>query len=69
MEFLFALEKNKSKYYKIKFDIELSNKEDRMNLFAMTPYFYRTSRADFEKLEKANGLITEVEFNVEVYRK
>ena len=55
--------------YKIKFDIELSNKEDRMNLFAMTPYFYRTSRADFEKLEKADGLITEAEFNVEVYRK
>ncbi len=55
--------------HKVSFEIELSDKEDRMNLFAMTPYFYRTSRADFEKLEKADGLKTEVQFNIEVYRK
>ena len=55
--------------HKVSFEIELSDKEDRMNLFAMTPYFYRTSRADFEKLEKAEGLKTEVQFNIEVYRK
>lgn len=55
--------------HQVSFDIELSDKEDRMNLFAMTPYFYRTSRADFEKLEKAEGLKTEVQFNIEVYRK
>ncbi len=55
--------------HKIRFEIELSDKEDRMNLFAMTPYFYRTSRKDFEKLEEATELATEVEFNIEVYRK
>ena len=55
--------------HKVRFEIELSDKEDRMNLFAMTPYFYRTSRKDFEKLENAEGLVTEVEFDIEVYRK
>ena len=55
--------------HKIKFDIELNNKEDRRSLFAMTPYFYRTSRKDFEKLESADELTTEVEFNIELYRK
>ena len=55
--------------YKVKFEIELTDKEDRMNLFAMTPYFYRTSRKDSEKLENAEGLVTEVEFDIEVYRK
>ena len=55
--------------YKVRFEIELSDKEDRMNLFAMTPYFYRTSREDFAKLENADKLITEVEFDIEVYRK
>ena len=54
---------------KVRFEIELAEAEDRMNLFAMTPYFYRTSRKDAEKLEKADGLITEVEFNIEVYKK
>ena len=55
--------------YKVRFEIELSDKEDRMNLFAMTPYFYRTSRKDAEKLENADRLVTEVEFDIEVYRK
>lgn len=55
--------------FKVRFDIELPEKEDRVNLFAMTPYFYRTSRRDFEKLENADGLVTEVEFDIEVYIK
>lgn len=55
--------------HKVRFDIELSDREDRMNLFAMTPYYYRTSRKDMEKLENANSLVTEVEFDIEVYKK
>lgn len=55
--------------HKVRFDIELSEKEDRMALFAMTPYYYRTSRRDMEKLENAEELVTEVEFNIEVYKK
>ena len=55
--------------HRVSFEIELSDREDRMNLFAMTPYFYRTSRRDAEKLENADGLVTEVEFDIEVYKK
>lgn len=55
--------------FKVRFDIELTEKEDRVDLFAMTPYFYRTSRRDFERLEKAEDLVTEVEFDIEVYTK
>jgi len=54
---------------KVRFEISLSDKNDRMALFAMTPYFYRTSRKDMEKLENAEELVTEVEFNIEVYEK
>ena len=39
------------------------------DLFSMTPYYYRTSRADMEKLENTTGLVTEVEFDIEVYKK
>jgi 23S rRNA (guanine745-N1)-methyltransferase len=55
--------------HKVRFDITLSEREDRMALFAMTPYYYRTSRGDMEKLENAEGLVTEVEFDIEVYKK
>ena len=55
--------------HKVRFEIELNDKQDRMDLFAMTPYYYRTSRKDMEKLENAKGLVTEVEFNIEVYKK
>lgn len=54
---------------KIRFEISLPEKEDRMDLFAMTPYFYRTSPNDAKKLENAEGLVTEAEFNIEVYEK
>ena len=55
--------------HKVKFDLSLDSAEDRMNLFAMTPYFYRTAKKDAEKLENAYGLVTEAEFNIEVYIK
>lgn len=55
--------------HKVRFEIELSSREDRMALFAMTPYYYRTSRTDMEKLLNAEGLVTEVEFDIEVYKK
>ena len=55
--------------FKVRFDIELTEKEDRVDLFAMTPYFYRTSREDMAKLESLECLVTEVEFDIEVYKK
>ena len=38
-------------------------------LFMMTPYYYKTSRADQEKLEKLDTLSTNLDFGVFVMRK
>ena len=40
-----------------------------MNLFAMTPYYYRTSREDAEKLKADSPITTEVEFDIDIYSK
>lgn len=52
----------------IRNEITLSSQEDIQNLFMMTPYFYKTGRADQEKLLGAQRLTTEIEFGVSVYR-
>ena len=39
------------------------------SLFSMTPYAFRTSRADLEKLDHIESLDTEVDVTVAVYRK
>ena len=53
----------------IQYELTLDNSEDILNLFKMTPYYYKTSREDTEKLTKANSLSTTIHFGVEVYRK
>jgi 23S rRNA (guanine745-N1)-methyltransferase len=40
-----------------------------MNLFRMTPYFYKTGRDDQQKIENLDYLETETEFGISVYRK
>ncbi len=42
---------------------------DVWNLFTMTPYFYRTSPADKEKLRTHGPLETEISFEVFLYKK
>lgn len=42
---------------------------DIMNLFSMTPYYYKTSEKDRKKLEALENLETETEFEVLLYRK
>ena len=54
---------------KIKYKIVLDNNEDIMNLFRMTPYYYKTGIKDQKKLEKLNYLETELEFGINVYTK
>ncbi len=49
--------------------ITLRTDEDIWNLFTMTPYFYRTSPADKEKLRHAAPLQTEISFRILVYTK
>ena len=49
--------------------IKLDTKGDIHSLFMMTPYAYRTSREDRERVLSLNEISTEVEFIVDVYEK
>ena len=49
--------------------INLDCNEDIINLFKMTPYYYKTSISDQQKLENLDNLSTETEFGVAVYKK
>lgn len=53
----------------LKYSISLNNNAEIESLFKMTPYYYKTSRTDQQKLEKLNNLRTEIEFCVLVYKK
>jgi acetyl esterase/lipase len=49
--------------------ITLRTEDDLWNLFTMTPYFYRTSPADKERLRARAPLETEISFKILVYKK
>lgn len=53
----------------LKYSIELKSNEQIESLFKMTPYYYKTSRTDQQKVEKLSTLQTEIEFCVLVYKK
>ncbi len=53
----------------VKKELTITGTEDIKNLFMMTPYYYKTSAEDQDKLEKLDRLITETEFLILVYRK
>lgn len=53
----------------LNFEIEVNGQDDVDNLFSMTPYYWRTSESDKEKLLGIEQLITEVEFEIYVYKK
>ena len=51
------------------YEIELSDNQVIQDLFSMTPYYYRTSEKDLEKLSALNTLRTDVHVFIEVYQK
>ncbi len=53
----------------ITYTVTLSSKEDIQNLFAMTPYFYKTPEESKIRLEALETLETECSFLIETYRK
>lgn len=57
------------KQYTVNFNIELSCNADIMNLFTMTPYYYKTSESSVKKLKQLQRLETPCEFFIDVYRK
>lgn len=57
------------KSQKIQREIQLNCNEDIKNLFMMTPYYYKTSAADQEKIDGLDTLTTETEFLILTYKK
>ncbi|MBO5064752.1 MAG: methyltransferase domain-containing protein [Clostridia bacterium] len=53
----------------LKYNITLDCNNDIMNLFKMTPYYYKTGREEIQKLSFMTDLETIVHFAVEVYEK
>ena len=53
----------------VNFDFTLDRPEEIQALFTMTPYYYRTSREDMEKLRALTSLKTEAEVTLYVYQK
>jgi len=49
--------------------IHLTSNEDIMNVFTMTPYYYKTSAEDQSKLRDIDEMDTEAEFGILIYRK
>ena len=54
---------------RLEYKVTLSSNRDIMNLFAMTPYYYKTPREGRERLEKLETLETECGFDILVFRK
>ncbi len=50
-------------------NIEIIGSEDIENLFKMTPYYYKTSKEDQQKLISVDSLSTKAEFGIRIYRK
>lgn len=50
-------------------NIDISCNEDIMSLFSMTPYFYKTSEENRQRLVKLETLTTEIGFEMLTYKK
>ena len=49
--------------------MNVSGKDKIAALFSMTPYYWRTSESDKEKLASLDSLVTNVDFEINVYKK
>ena len=56
-------------HVEIKEKITVYGNEDIMNLFRMTPYYYKTGKSDQEKLYNIGSLETEIEFGIDLMKK
>lgn len=53
----------------LRYEIELNSSEEIMDLFMMTPYYYKTGAADQQKAANAQKLCTRLDFGIYVYEK
>lgn len=51
----------------VKDKIQIDNNADLQALFTMTPYYYKTSKEDFERLKQVKKLEISIEFELLVY--
>ena len=54
---------------RVKFEITVDGSENLQNLFAMTPYYWKTSISDGEKLKRLQSLDTVVDMIISIYKK
>ena len=54
---------------RVKYSVTLDSNEKILNLFAMTPYYWKTSVSDAEKLKGIDRLTTDVDIIIAAYRK
>ncbi len=53
---------------RVQYTLTLDNNKDILNLFSMTPYYWRTSYEDGEKLKNIGALETEIDIMISVYK-
>lgn len=53
----------------VKYQINLENNDDIEALFKMTPYYYKTSASDQQKIKDVKGLLVSLEFAIAEYKK
>lgn len=53
---------------RVRYSVEVVGNDDVQSLFAMTPYYWRTSPKDAEKLDSVDRLVTEVDVVLSVYK-
>lgn len=54
---------------RVKYEIDLDSNSAIKNLFAMTPYYWKTSQEDVKKLDGLDSLHTEIDVIFEIYQK
>ena len=54
---------------RVRYETLIKTKEDIFSLFQMTPYYWKTSAKGAEKLQKLESLLTEVAFDIHIYKK
>lgn len=54
---------------RVNFTMKIDNKTDIQSLFSMTPYYYRTGKAEQERLNALEYLETQADFEILTYKK
>lgn len=54
---------------RVRYETLIKTKEDIFSLFRMTPYYWKTSAKGAKKLEEYESLLTEVAFDIHIYKK